>query len=169
MPLRIPDRALILSDLGSIEHHVHSRWRVYPQNVTQTVQLEAGTPANTFGSWVLIVPLDTVPFETDVIGIVIELVSVATTYHIQLGYNTENAEPGENMEAGERRVRLVTVPIARATELLEIKSQDIPANSTVWGRLKTATGNEDTANISIVLSRHIDISGEKAKWEAFPW
>lgn len=156
-------------DVSVIEHHIHSRWRVYPQNISNTIQLTAGTPANTFGSWVLVVPVDIIPFEFEVIGLVIEAVSVATYYHIQVGYNTENAEPGENMEMGERRLRIVSVPISRATEIMAINSQDIPANSSLWARLKTASGAEDTVDISLVLSRHSEVVRETPLWPAFPW
>jgi len=159
----------VIRDISALEHYQHSRWRVYPQVVTDSVELAAGTPANTFGDWVQIIPIDTIPFSLNVIGVVIEEVSVATTYHIQLGYSTTADPPGANYEAGERRVRLVTVPIARATELLAIQSQNIPANSSVWGRFKTATGDEDTADISIVLSRHVEVSSPVPKWPAFPW
>lgn len=156
-------------DIGVLEHHVHSRWRAYPQNISNTVQLTAAAAANTFGSWTLVIPLDTVLFDFDIIGMVVDAVSAATYYHIQLGYNPENAEPGENMEMGERRLKIVTQPIARGTEILAIYSQNIPANSTVWARLKTASTNEDTADISLVLSRHIVVSRELPLWPAFPW
>ncbi|GAI19892.1 unnamed protein product, partial [marine sediment metagenome] len=96
-------------------------------------------------------------------------VSAETIYYIQTGYNPVNAEPGTNMEMGERRFRIASVPIARATEILAIHSQDIPANSSVWARLKTASTNEDTADISLVLYRHIEVSRELPLWPAFPW
>lgn len=156
-------------DVGVLEHHTHSRWRVYPQNISNTVQLTAAEAANTFGSWTLVIPLNTVLFDFDIVGMVLDAVSVATYYHIQLGYNPENAEPGENMEMGERRLKVVTQPIARATEILAIYSQEIPANSTVWAKLKTASVNEDTADISLVLTRHIEVSRELPLWPAFPW
>ena len=156
-------------DIAVIEHHIHSRWRAYPQNISSTVQIAAGTPANTFGSWGLVIPINTVLFAFEVIGLIVEAVSVATYYHIQVGHNPLNAEPGENMEMGERRLKIVTQPISRATEILEIHSQDIIANSSVWARLKTASGAADTADISLVLSRHIEISHEKPLWPAFPW
>lgn len=157
-------------DIGTLEHHVHSRWRVYPQDVTSVVRLTAGTPANTFGSWAEIIPLDTVPFTYDVLGIVIDAVSVATTYHIRLGYSiTDGDTPAANYESGERRARVVTVPIARATELMLIHSQEIPANAKFWGKLKTASGNEDTADISVILSRHVETSIEIPLYAAFPW
>lgn len=156
-------------DIAVIDHHIHSRWRVYPQSISSTVQLTAAAAANTFGSWGLVIPIDTVLFDFDIIGLIVEAVSAPTYYHIQIGYNPENAEPGKNMEMGERRLKIVTQPISRATEILAIYSQDIPANSSVWARLKTASTNEDTADISLVLSRHIDVSHEEPLWPAFPW
>ena len=157
------------ANLSILEHRLHSRWRVYPQNVGSTVQLTAAAAANTFGTWTLVIPLNTVLFDFEIIGLVIEAVSDITTYHIQIGYNPINAEPGENMEMGERRFKIDTVPISRATEVLRIYSQDIPANSTVWARLKTASVAEDTADISLVLSRHVEVSREIPLWPSFPW
>lgn len=159
----------ILEDIAVVQHHIHSRDRVYPQDVTLTVQLAAAAVANTFGAWTLIIPLDTVPFPFMVQGIIIEQVSAASTYYIQIGYNIVNVAPGVNMELGERRVRLVTVPIARATELLHIQSQDVPENSSIWGRLKTASGIADTADISLVISRHVYVRYPVAVYPAFPW
>ena len=159
----------IISDISKLEHYQHSRWRVYPQDVSSFIQLEAAAVINTFGDWVQIIPVDTIPFDYDVIGIVIDQVSVATIYHIQLGYSLTAAPPIANYEAGERRLRLVTVPIARATELLAIHGQNVPANSSFWGRLKTASGAADTANISVVLSRHFEPSATVPLWPAFPW
>lgn len=156
-------------DVAVIEHHIHSRWRVYPQSISSTAQIAAAAAANTFGSWGLVIPVDTVLFDFDIIGLIVEAVSAATYYHIQLGHNPVNAEPGDKMEMGERRLKIVTQPIARATEILAIYSQDILANSSVWARLKTASTNADTADISLVLSRHIEVSHEKPLWPAFPW
>ena len=73
------------------------------------------------------------------------------------------------MEMGERRCRIVTVPIARATELLAIHSQEMPAKSKVWARLKTASGNPDEAEISVVLSRDVEVTKPVPLWPAFPW
>ena len=159
----------IFSDIAATKHYNHSRWRVYPQNVGSVVTLAANATANVFGDWVEIIPLNTVPFEYDVIGIVIEIVSAATTYHVQLGYSSDAAEPLANDEAGERRAKLVTVPIARATELLQIQSQKVPANTKLWGRVKTASINADTCGISVVLSRHVEVSNPVLKYGAFPW
>lgn len=170
MPGHTPDiHQYILNDIGIIEHHWHSRWRVYPQDVTESKTLTAGTPANTFGAWVLIVPYNTVPFDFEVVGMVIEQVDAVTIYHIQIGYDPLNAEPGSNMELGERRVRIDVKPIVRATELLSIHGQDVPTKSSVWGRIKTASGNADTAQISVILYRHIEVTKGVPIYPAFPW
>jgi len=158
----------VQDDVGVVEHHWHSRWRVYPQDIRLVATIQAAA-ANVFGTWVNMVPLNTIPFDFDIIGLVIEKVTDATRYHIQLGYNTINAQPGANMELGERRIRLVTTPIARATELLNIRSQDVPANSTVWARMKTEAGGSEEAEISVVIARHIEVSHKVPIYPAFPW
>jgi len=158
----------VIRDISVLEHEQHSRWRVYPQNVSTFIQLQATAVINTFGDWTQIIPVDTIPFDYDVIGIVVDAISASTTYHIQIGYSLTAAPPGANYESGERRAQ-ATTPIARATELLAVHGQDIPANASFWGRLKTASGNADTANISIVLSRHVATSSPVPQWGAFPW
>lgn len=76
---------------------------------------------------------------------------------------------GENQEMGERRWRADVAPIHRFSEILEIKSQGIPANSSVWGRVKMATGGTETVDLSVVLSRHVEVSQVEPIWPAFPW
>jgi len=157
-------------DIAAIELHWHSRWRVYPQDVTSSITLAAPAVANTFGNWTLIIPLNTVPFDFDIIGMVVEEADTTlTTYFIQIGYNTINAVPGKNMEMGERRFRIAESPIKNANELLPIRSQDIPANSTVWGRLKTSGGASEEVEVSLVVDRHIAVEREIPIYPAFPW
>ncbi len=156
-------------DIAAVDHHWHTRWRVYPQDITAIVTVQSAAVVNTFGDWVLVVPLNTVPFDFDIIGVVIERITVATRYHIQIGHNTLNAEPGANQELGERRFRQATVPKARATELLDIRSQEVPANSTVWARIKTEAGGSEEVEISVVIGRHIPVLHEVPIYPAFPW
>lgn len=159
----------ILEDIGIAHWKEHSRDRVYPQDITQGVTLTAAAIANTFGGWAEIIPLNTIPFPFHVIGFCICEVSAVGNYFIQLGHNTVLADPGANMEMGERRARFVTHPITRATELLLIHGHGIPANSRVMGRLKTASGAADTANITVVITRHLETSDVPTLWPAFPW
>jgi len=157
-------------DIAAVQHHWHTRWRVYPQDITSSITLVAAAVANTFGDWALIIPLNTVPFDFDIVGLVVEEADTTlTSYFMQVGYNTINAVPGANMEMGERRFRIAETPIKNANELLPIRSQHIPANSTVWGRLKTSGGASEELEISVVIDRHIAVEREVPLWPAFPW
>ena len=158
-----------LEDLGIVHFRDHSRWRVYPQDVTLAPTLTAAGAADTFGGWAEIIPLNIIPFPFHVIGFCVCEVSAVGNYHIQLGHNTINADPGTNMEMGERRIRMATAPVTKQSELLEIYSQGLPAYSRVMGRLKTASGNPDTATLSVVITRHIPVKDEVPLWPAFPW
>ena len=161
--------AKVLNDNAVIHFRDHSRWRVYPQDVTVAPLLAAAGAADTFGSWVEVVPLNIIPFPFHVIGFCICQVNAATNYHVQLGYNMVNADPGTNMELGERRFRIATTPIAKQSELMEIFSQGVPAYSRVMARLKTASGNPDTASINVVITQHLEVEKELETWPAFPW
>ena len=82
----IDDTGRIRDTLGNLairEHHDHSRSRVYPQDVGATKTLIADAVANTFGSWAEIIPITTVDFCYEVVGLVIEAANAATTYLIQ--------------------------------------------------------------------------------------
>lgn len=160
----------IIRDISVLEHHIHARWRVYPQNISLDVTLAANAAANTFGDWVEIIPLNTVPFAFDVIGMIIETVSAVGKYQIQIGYSiTDEDDPGANDVMGERRFPTTDFPPKRATELMEIASQNIPANAKVWGRVKTASTNADTCKVSVVLTRHVPITNPVPIYHAFPW
>lgn len=149
----------IKTDISVLFHHLHSRTRVYPQDVTATITLAAAGVANTFGAWTQIVPINIVDFMYMVSGVVFEQVNAVTTYFVQLGYSIlDGSDPTTAQILGERRVNLVTVPIARATESLEIAAMHCPANAKLWGRLKTASGNADQAEVSVVIVRHTEIS-----------
>jgi len=160
----------LTSNIAAAEHHQHSRWRVYPQNISTDVTLMANAAADTFGDWVEIIPLNTVPFAFDIIGMVIETVSAGGKYHIQIGYGTTAGDdPVANYEMGERRFPITEVPPTWATELMEIKTQNIPANAKVWGRVKTASTNADTCKVSVVLTRHVTITNPVPIYPQFPW
>lgn len=166
----IADILTALEDIGITHWSPHGRFRVYPQDTDDTAPLASPAVANTFGNWAEIIPLNTVPFPFHVVGFVIETVTkAATVYFIQLGYNIINADPGANMEMGERRIYINTQPIARATEVLDIRGQGVPANSRIMGRLKTSSLVAETVELSVVLTRHIPTSDEPALWPAFPW
>lgn len=159
----------LLDNIAILEHHIHSRCRVYPQNVGTTITLVADAAANTFGAWTEIVPIDTVDFIYEVVGLVIEALNASTTLLIQLGYSiVDGTEPTTAQIMGERRILLPT-PVARATEILRFFSQNCPANAKLWGRMKTASVAADEAEISVVVIRHIEITNPVAKLATWPW
>ncbi|MBA7564456.1 hypothetical protein ES708_06119 [subsurface metagenome] len=156
------------ADLAALEHYHHSRYRVYPQDIEAVADLIAAG-ADEFGSWAQIIPIDTVDFDYEVTGFVIEEAAVATSYLVQLGFSlTALAEPTEAQTAGERRTRL-PVPATKSTELLEIRSQNIPANAKLWGRVKSKAGGTETIKISVVVARHIEITNPVMKLAIWPW
>ena len=159
-----------IANIATLFHHIHSRTRVYPQDVTAVVTLAADAAANTFGAWTQIVPINTVDFTYMVTGLVIEGVDAGTTYFIQLGYSlTDGDDPTTAQMLGERRIRIVEVPIHRATEALEYQAAHCPANAKLWGRLKTASTNTDEAEISVVIVRHTSITNHIAHLATWPW
>jgi len=158
-----------LGNIAIEEHHEHSRCRVYPQDVGATITLAANAAANTFGSWTEIVPLGTIGFIYEVVGLVIEEANAATTYFVQLGFSTVGgSDPTTAQILGERRTLLPT-PVVRATELFAFYSQDCPTNAKLWGRVKTASTNEDELEVSVVLIRHIEITNPIPLLTTWPW
>jgi len=157
-----------LYNISVLEHYDHSRTRVYPQDVRLVAELVA-TAANVFGDWIEIIPIDTIDFDYEATGLVIEEVDAATTYLIQLGFSlVDGTEPTEAQIAGERRALLPT-PAVRATELLNIKSQNIPADAKLWGRVKSKAGGSETIGISVVVARHLEITNPFDKLATWPW
>ncbi|GAH15209.1 unnamed protein product, partial [marine sediment metagenome] len=97
----------LLGNIAALEHHEHSRSRVYSQDVRLTASLVAGA-ANVFGSWIQIVPITTIDFCYEVVGLVVEAATASTTYFIQLGFSTADTDPVDSQILGERRLYLPT-------------------------------------------------------------
>ncbi|GAG93385.1 unnamed protein product [marine sediment metagenome] len=159
----------LLTNVAVLEHHDHSRCRVYPQDVGATITLVAGAAANTFGNWTPIIPLTTIGFGYEVVGLVIEAANKTTTYLIQLGFSTVAlTEPTTAQILGERRV-LLPSPIGKTTELLDYYSQDCPANAKLWGKVKSATVTADELEVSVVVIRHQEITNPIPMLTTWPW
>ena len=157
----------LLGNVAILEHYNHSRSRVYPQDIRLVADLVAAG-ANVFGVWVEIIPIDTVDFDYEVTGLVIEAADAAGTYLVQLGFSlVAITDPTAAQIAGERRTLLPT-PVTKATELLEVKSQNIPANAKLWGRIKSKAGGSETIGVSVVVARHIEITNPVAKLPTWP-
>lgn len=150
-----------------IFHHKHSRMRVYPQDVRLTASLVAAG-ANVFGSWIQIIPLNTVDFCYEVVGLVIESSDATTTYLVQLGFSITDTDPLTPQILGERRTLLPT-PVGKATELLEFYCMECPANAKLWGRVKSAAGGSETIEVSVSVIRHIPVTNPIAHLVTWPW
>jgi len=158
-----------LYNIAVLFHHIHSRMRVYPQDVGETITLAADAVANTFGSWTQIVPINTVDFMYMVMGVVIEEADAATTYLIQLGYSiVDGSDPTSAQILGERRLLLPT-PIVQATELLDIAAAHCPINAKLWGRIKTASIAADELEVSVNIIRHVEITNPVDHLTTWPW
>jgi len=157
-------------NIRALAHHIDARTRVYPQVAGDTITLISDGVADTFGSWTEIVPINTIDFGYKPIGAIIYGVDAASTYFIQLGYSiADGDDPTTAQILGEREVKIVTIPIARATEILEFFTCCCPANAKLWGRLKTDGGATDEAYITVLVSRHIELVDEIEKLATWPW
>ena len=169
MSVRNPaDLTDLLTNIATLEHYNHSRSRVYPQDIRLVAELVAAG-ANVFGDWIEIIPINIVNFDYEVTGVVVEETGAAGTYLIQMGFSlVALTEPTDAQIAGERRALLPT-PAVRATELLEIKSQNIPSKAKLWGRVKSKAGGSETIGVSVVVARHIEITNPIPKLATWPW
>ena len=158
----------VMYNLAVLQHHLHSRMRVYPQDVQLTAALVAAT-ADVFGDWAEIIPIDTVDFIYKVVGLVIESATAAGTYFIQIGFSTVAiTEPTEAQRLGERRLYLPT-PIGKSPELLDFYSMECPANAKLWGRVKSKAGGSETLEVSVGLVRHLEITNPMVHLTTWPW
>lgn len=158
-----------LANVAVLNHHIHSRIRVYPQDIRLTITVAAAGTVNTFGSWTQVVPIDTIDFMYMLVGFVIEAADAATAYLVQFGYSiVDGSDPTTAQIIGERRLRLPT-PITKATELLAIFAAHCPANAKLWARVKTASGNADELEVSFAVIRHRMITNPITHLTTWPW
>ena len=122
-----------------------SRTRVYPQNIAAPITLTPDAVANTFGAWTQIIPAGTVPFNFKVHALQTMGAAGADSFFIQLAIN---AAPAGNQYLGEKAFALGAAGRAR----VDFACPTIPANSPVYGRVKTAAG-ANTINISMSVVR----------------
>jgi len=122
-----------------------SRTRVYPQDISAPITLTPNAAANTFGAWTQIIPAGTVPFNYHVHTLQTMGASGADSFFIQLAIN---AAPAGNQYLGEKAFALGAAGRAR----VDFVSPTVPANTPIYGRVKTAAGNT-TINVSISVVR----------------
>jgi len=142
-----------------------SRTRVYPQDISAPITLTPDAVANVFGAWTQIIPAGTVPFDFHVHSLNTMGAAGADSFFIQLAMN---AAPAGNQYLGEKAFALGAAGRAR----VDFACPTIPANTPVYGRVKTGAG-ANTINISLSVVRCICtpdlIELLNARRNSWPW
>lgn len=155
-----------LDDLGALDLHVHSRMRVYPQAADKVIRLTAAAGVDTFGAWTVCIPIDTVLFPFHLVGVLIENQQAADTFYIQFAINDN---PAGDEYLGEARLSLGALAGIFPFIPIPIQSQNIPANTPIYGRVKAKSANGYWLDISLALTRCIPVTNEAAMWPDWPW
>ena len=124
-----------------------SRTRVYPQNIAVPITLTPNAAANTFGAWTQIIPAGTVPFTFQVNSLQTMGAGGADSFFVQLAMN---ATPSAFQMLGEKAFALGAAGRAR----VDFEAPTVPANTPIYGRVKTA-GGTTTLNVSLSVVRCI--------------
>ena len=124
-----------------------SRTRVYPQDITAPITLTPNAVANTFGNWAQIIAAGEVVFNYHVHSLNTMGATGADSFFIQLALNNN---PNGAQYLGEKAFALAAAGRAR----VNFACPTIPANTPVYGRVKTATGNF-TIDVTLAIVRCI--------------
>ena len=121
-----------------------SRTRMYPQDISAPITLTPGA-VNVFGAWTEIIPAGTVPFNFSIHSLQTMGAAGADSFFVQLA---SNAAPAGNQYLGEKSFALGAAGRAR----IDFACPTIPANTAVYGRIKTAAG-ATTLNVAVSVIR----------------
>jgi len=122
-----------------------SRTRVYPQDISAPITLSPNAAVNTFGAWTQIIPAGTVPFSFHVHSLQTMGAGGADSFFVQLAIS---ANPSGTQMLGEKAFALGAAGRAR----VDFASPTVPANTPIYGRVKTAAGTT-TINVSLSVVR----------------
>jgi len=144
-----------LQDIGETRDDIAQFWytefqsriRMYPQDISATITLTPNAAVNTFGAWAQIIPANTVPFSYHVHSLQTMGVGGADSFFIQLA---TSATPTGFQMLGEKSFILGAAGRAR----VEFHSPTVPANTPIYGRVKTAAGT-NTINVALSVIRCI--------------
>jgi len=160
----------LLANLAKVYWHPDSRMRVYPRVPSSVIQIAAAAAADTWGSWTQVIPINTVDFLYHPVGVMIEQVGAGATYIIQFGYSTADGDdPTTAQIVGEQRFKALGTPLKTYHADLQLFGRDCPSNSKLWARTMTESVNADTCDISITLTRHIEVTNPVAYLTTWPW
>ena len=160
----------LLYDTSILEHKWEARTRVYPQDTQVAPQITTDTAADTFGNWVEIIPINTVDFDYRLLEVEFEETNRAGTFLLQFGYSaTDGDDPTTAQIVGERRVKFVGTPLKLEQASKDIYGGHIPANSKLWARAKSDTATVDILDISMIVTRCLQVVNPIGKLATWPW
>ena len=160
----------LLYDTSILEHKWEARTRVYPQDTQVAPQITTAAVADTFGSWAEIIPIDTVDFTYRVVNLTVEQTNRAGTFLIQLGFSTvDGDDPTTAQIVGERRTSLIGTPLKLEQSSMEYMGGHIHTNAKLWGRVKSNTGTADTLDVSVIVTRCLQVSNPVIILTTWPW
>ena len=160
----------LLANLALEYHQTHARTRVYPQAPSSVIQIATDNSADTFGDWTQVVPINTIDFDYTVLKVMVEEAGAIATYIGQLGYSTvDGTDPTTAQIVGEQRFKVIGTPIKNFYADLALLGGHCPANSKIWGRIKSETVNADTVDISIVITKLAEITNPVTLVATWPW
>jgi len=142
-----------------------SRTRMYPQDISAPITLTPDAVANVFGAWTQIIPANTVPFPFHIHSLQTMGAAGADSFFIQLA---SSATPTGFQMFGEKSFALGAAGRAR----VDFACPTIPANTPIYGRVKTAAGGT-TINVAVSVVRcqctpdlEILLANRRTTW---PW
>jgi len=160
----------ILYDLSIVEHETCNRIRIYPREPSEVISINSDAAADTWGDWTEVVPINTIGFEYQPVGVMVENVDAVATYMIQFGYSTvDGDDPVTSQTVGEQRWPAFAFPLKAPMLDLFLQGRECPTNSKLWARIKTETTNVDNCVISITIARHVPITNELGHLATWPW
>ena len=160
----------LLSDAGILEHKWESRTRVYPQDTQVAPQITTAAALDTFGNWTMVIPITTIDFAYRILEIEFEQTNRAGTFLLQFGYSTvDGDDPTTAQIVGERRVKFVGTPLKLEQSSKNLYGGHIPANAKLWARVKSDTGTADILDISVILTRCLEVSNPITQLATWPW
>ena len=122
-----------------------SRTRMYPQDIAAPITLTPSAVVNTFGAWTQIIPAGIIPFVFHIHGLQTMGAGGADSFFIQLA---TSATPTPFQMLGEKSFSLGAAGRARVEFLVPA----LPANTAVYGRVKTGAGT-NTLNVALSVLR----------------
>jgi hypothetical protein len=142
MPHKISNITGIESKLERIEHHFHDAAKCYPTLAAGKV-VTGGVASWALGSFVEIVPVNTISSAFDIHFIVFEAVSATDTYELVL----YSGLVGSEVEIA--RIRTTRESATSGTTDIPCMCYVQPPNTRISAKVASSSGGSDTVTISI--------------------